>query len=144
MSDYNHENNAPNFLAGILVGVALTYLFTTKTGKKLKTELLKETAKALEKLGEEIEEKAPQLKVAKGSLRSEESEPRPLGREKLEDKKEEVQKKVEATSEEIKTTKGEPRPEEQEEIREVPELVKKIQNKGRRFFFRRSQTRQES
>ena len=118
----NHDKapaGGSNFLLGAIIGAALTYLFATKSGQKIKNELIKDLSDVLESIGEEIE--------------AAEGEPRPEGREsakiELESAKEEVQKKVEQVA---------------EEIREVPQQIEKIQKKGRHFFFRKRHRQQES
>ena len=112
MSDHDHNHSNSNglspFLTGAIIGAALSYFLTTKSGQKVKDEFLKELSGVLEKLGEDIEEKNPIFK------------------EEIEDKKEDVKQKLEEVSKDIK-----------KEIDEVPQQVKKIQNKGRRFFFRK-------
>lgn len=50
------EKNNSTFIIGVLVGAALTYLFTTENGRRLKGELLKEGSKLLETIGEGIME----------------------------------------------------------------------------------------
>lgn len=108
MSDHSHDSGSSSLLLGVLIGAVLTYLYATKSGQKIKKELLTDAARILENFGDELEKKEPMVK------------------EKIEEKKEEVEKNVKEISEDIK-----------DEIREVPEQVKKIQNKGRRFFFSR-------
>jgi len=108
----NHDKapaGGSNFLLGAIIGAALTYLFATKSGQKIKNELIKDLSDVLESIGQDLEEKVPETKA------------------ELDSAKEEVEKKVEQAAEEVK-----------EEIREVPQQIEKIQKKGHRFFFRKS------
>lgn len=103
-------NNLAPFIAGVIIGVALTYLFANKEGRKLKEKLVAEGAKILGSLGEATQTAAREV------------------REVTEEKKEEITQEVshdlEEAKEKVETI-----------IREVPEQVEKIQKKGRRFFF---------
>lgn len=102
----DHNNNLSTFLTGVVVGAALAYLFGTKSGQKIKTELIKEGAKALEKLGDELESHEDEIK------------------EKMENSKEHVKEKLAEGVKEV-----------EEVVAEIPEHIEKIQKKGRRFFF---------
>lgn len=55
------NNNLATFVAGVVIGAALTYLFGTKSGQKVKDQLLKDGTKLLETMTEEIEEKVQEL-----------------------------------------------------------------------------------
>jgi len=44
------------FIAGAVIGAALTYLFGTKSGQKVKDELVKEGQKLIDKMSEGLEE----------------------------------------------------------------------------------------
>ena len=117
----NHDKvqmGGSGFFLGIVVGAALTYLFATKSGQKIKNELIKDLSDVLESIGQDLEEKVPETKA------------------ELDSAKEEVEKKVEQAAEEVK--------EGIEEIREVPQQIEKIQKKGRHFFFRKRHRQQES
>lgn len=105
-------NNLAPFIAGVIIGAALTYLFANKEGRKLKDTLLSEGAKILGSLGdvshsvkEEIEQVAEQKK---------------------EELSQEISHDLEEAKEKVETV-----------IREVPQQVEKVQKKGRRFFFSR-------
>lgn len=117
MSENKDSNNLPTFISGIIIGAALTYIFGTKSGQKLKDQLLKEGEKLLEEMGNELEnvrEKIDEVEPAK--------------------KLEQAEQKVEEVKEEI-----------QKEIKEVPQQIEEIQKKGRRFFFhKRPQSTTES
>lgn len=105
-------NNLAPFIAGVIIGAALTYLFANKEGQKLKEKLVAEGAKILGSLGETTQTAAREV------------------REVAEEKKEEIAKEVshdiEEAKEKVETI-----------IRQVPEQVEKVQKKGRRFFFSR-------
>ena len=103
-------NNLAPFIAGVIVGAALTYLFANKEGRKLKEKLLFEGAKILGSLGEVTQ-------TAKGEIEQ-------IAEEKKEEIAQEVSHDLEEAKEKVETV-----------IREVPEQVEKIQKKGRRFFF---------
>jgi len=112
------KNNLPagrqstfsTLIVGIIIGAAVTYLFTNKEGQKLKDKLLKEGKKLLGELGENLEEIEEKVKEGK-----EEIEDKVV--DKLEDVKENVSQLAEA----------------------VPQHIEQIQKKGRRFFFRKPQ-----
>ena len=78
MSEQNNSHSgghsSSNFLAGIIIGAALTYLFATKSGRKLKDELLKEGAKALQNLAEQLEEKEEEAKAELDSAKEQAEE----------------------------------------------------------------------
>lgn len=71
MSDQKNSSLS-SFLAGVVIGAALTYLFGTKSGRKLKDELLKEGTRVIEKMGEGLDE----------------------AKEKVEESQEEIKKKL--------------------------------------------------
>ena len=105
-------NNLAPFIAGVILGAALTYLFANKEGRKLKEKLLSEGAKILGTLGEVTQ-------TAKGEIEQ-------IAEEKKEEIAQEVSHDLEEVKEKAETV-----------IRQVPEQVEKIQKKGRRFFFKR-------
>ncbi|GEM_PF-3274900 len=110
--DQNHShggNNLPTFISGIVLGAALSYLFGTKDGKKLKNQLLKEGQKLLEEMGKDLEE-------VKDKIQEED----PLA------KLEAVKDKIEEVKEEL-----------QGKVEDVPKHIEELQKKGRRFFFHR-------
>lgn len=83
MSDSEKNNNFPSLVVGIIIGAAITYLFTNKKGQKIKDHLLKEGKRLLEDVADiasEMEEN-----VAK----------------KLEEEKEEIEEKVKEVTEEV-------------------------------------------
>ncbi|MDO8487256.1 MAG: YtxH domain-containing protein [Candidatus Curtissbacteria bacterium] len=133
MNDHNHNpnhnsNNISSLVAGVVLGAALTYLFGTKSGQKLKDELVKEGQKLLEEMGKELEETKD--KIAEGPERSRREES-------------EVGKKLESVKEKAEGTKLvqnaiEAKEQLQEVIEDVPKHIEEIQKKGRRFFFKRS------
>ena len=102
----NDQKNNNSFIIGVLVGAALTYLFTTKKGQKIKEELLREGTKLLKTLSEELKE----------------------GSEKTQELIEEGKDKVEG-----KIIQGEKVV--AKEAENLPKQVAEIQKKGRRFFF---------
>ena len=103
-------NNLAPFIAGVILGAAITYLFANKEGRKLKEKLLSEGAKILGTLGEATQTAREEV----GQI--------------AEEKKEEIAQEISHDLEEIKEKA-------ETIIREVPEQVEKIQKKGRRFFF---------
>ncbi|OGD86158.1 hypothetical protein A2164_01620 [Candidatus Curtissbacteria bacterium RBG_13_35_7] len=109
-----HHDNLPagglaTFLTGVIVGAALTYLFGTKSGQKIKAELIKEGAKALDNLKDEFEEHEEEVK------------------EKLEEGSEEIKEKLTEGIEGVK-----------EVTEHIPDHIENIQKKGRHFFFKKS------
>lgn len=107
MSD-QRDNSLTAFIAGIIIGAAVTYLFTNEKGQKIKDKLVKEGNVILDKLKEGLEE--VEKEVAK--------------------EKKELEEKVESGVETVKDTV--------EEVAEsVPEHIAQVQKKGRRFFFSR-------
>lgn len=138
-NDHKHENSSDQsstFLMGVIIGAALTYLFATKTGQKIKNELIRDAMNALEGIGDEIEEKKDEIEEnVKAKLES--------VKEKIEDKKEEIDKKLEEKKEDVEATLAQvpdqAKEQVQEAIREVPPQVEKVQKKGRHFFFRKRQ-----
>lgn len=111
------SNNLSTIITGIVIGAAITYLFATKNGQKLKDELLEEGKKLLEKIGENLE------------------------LEEHEEKKEELQSKTKENTHEVSEKLIEDFEKTKEELEEaippVPQQVTQLQKKGRRFFFRR-------
>ena len=103
-------NNLAPFIAGVIVGAALTYLFANKEGRKLKEKLLSEGAKILGSLGEVTQ-------TAKGEIEH-------VAEQKKKELSQEISHDLEEAKEKVETI-----------IREVPQQVEKIQKKGRRFFF---------
>ncbi len=84
----NKNGNVSTFIAGAIIGAALTYLFGTESGQKVKNELVKEGQKLLDKMSAELEEARDKI---------EESDIP----EKISEKAKDVQEKVEETIEEI-------------------------------------------
>ena len=108
MSDQSKNNNLSTIILGVALGAALTYLFTTKKGQKIKDRLLTDGRSLLEEIGEKISN---------------------LEEEILDEKDEVAEKLVEgakAAEEKIEDAAA-----------SVPEHIEQIQKKGRRFFFRR-------
>lgn len=114
----NKNSNIPTFIAGAIIGATLTYLFGTKSGQKVKEEIVKEGQKLLDKMSEGLEEVRDKI---------EESDVP----EKISAKAKDAQEKV-SSGLEGALAKGE------EAAEEIPEHIAQIQKKGRRFFFRRS------
>ena len=119
----NEKNNSnlSSLIIGIAVGAALTYLFTTKNGQKIKDLILEESEDLLEKLGKELEEPKEKLIEEKEKIQ-----------EKVEEAREAVQEKIEEELEPVQ-------PEEQiaEATQETPQLRPVPKKSVRRFFFRR-------
>ncbi len=121
MSDGNHDhnhggNNTSALIAGVVLGAALTYLFGTKSGQKLKDELVKEGQRLLEEMGKELEDVKDKIEETEIPEKLE------AAKDKAEDAKEELEEVVE----------------------DVPKHIEELQKKGRRFFFKRSASRSES
>jgi gas vesicle protein len=115
MNDPKESNTNPSFILGILIGAALTYLFTNKQGQKIRDELLKEGTKLLEKIGQEAEH----------------------AKDIIEEKSPQIQKQISQNTEAVKTQIKEIAGEAGQIIQEVPEKVEEIQKKGRKFFFKK-------
>ncbi|KKR78080.1 MAG: hypothetical protein UU23_C0004G0062 [Candidatus Curtissbacteria bacterium GW2011_GWA1_40_9] len=119
----NHNHNqekSPNnsfslFLSGIVVGAILTYLFTTESGRKIKDELLKESSKLLDNLGDEIGK----------------------AKEKIEEKSEAFQRQIPKATQAVKEQIEDIKDEVVESAEKIPTQVEEIQKKGRRFFFKK-------
>lgn len=108
MSDHEKNSGISSLIVGVIIGAALTYLFTNKEGQKLKNKLLAEGEKLLSSLREGLEEATDSTKEVR----------------------EEAGQKLSAGVEEIKDKV-------EEEVSELPKHIDQIQKKGRRFFFRR-------
>ena len=115
MNDQKQGNNLATFIAGVVIGAALTYLFGTKNGQKIKEQFLKDGTKLLEKMGENVQEGIKRLEEAEEGVQEESQQVR----DKIEEGIQEVKSKVEDVA------------------IEIPAHVAEIQKKGRRFFFRR-------
>src|SRR3990170_3570528 len=68
MADKSQDNNLATFIAGVVIGAALTYLFATKNGQKIKEQFLKDGTRLLEKMGEGVEEGVKKLEEAEQSV----------------------------------------------------------------------------
>ena len=71
MNDQRQGNNLATFIAGVVIGAALTYLFGTKDGQKIKEQFLKDGAKLLEKMGENVQEGIKKLEEAEPDIQEE-------------------------------------------------------------------------
>src|SRR3989344_3922495 len=138
---HNHDssgNNLASLLSGVIIGAALTYLLTSKNGQKL----LKEATKALEDIGENLEESKEELAqkveetVEKGKEAAEQKIE--LGKKEVERKFEQTKKAIEDKVEDVKAQIKQdlnPSPDQnQQELRPVPPPAQ--QQKKSRFFFR--------
>lgn len=108
MSDQEKNNNLSVLILGVIIGAAVTYLFTNEKGQKIKDRLVKEGSKLIDKLREDLEQ----------------------AEEEIQKEKELVSDKVESGVETVKETV-------QEVAETVPGHIDQIQKKGRRFFFRK-------
>ncbi len=122
MSD--QKNNSLNvFITGAVLGALATFLFATKSGRKIKDELIEEGIRIFEAVTEEIEEAPEQIKEGEKEIKKE-----------LAQKAQEIAEVKEA----VVDTTG-------EVLREVPEQIEAIQKKGRHFFFsKKSHPKNES
>ncbi len=122
MSD--QKNNSLNvFITGAVLGALATFLFATKSGRKIKDELIEEGIRIFEAITEEIEEAPEQIKESGKEIKKE-----------LAQKAQEIAEVKEAA---VGTTG--------EVLREVPEQIEAIQKKGRHFFFsKKSHPKNES
>jgi gas vesicle protein len=123
-----------NFLTGAVVGAALTYLFTTESGRKIKDELLKEGTKLLENFGAEVEKAQVKLaptekKIVAKVEQKAESVQKQVG-EAVQTAKDEVTETVSSISDKIEE--------------EIPKQVEQLQKKGRHFFFAKKTHTSES
>src|SRR3989344_3839026 len=85
------DNNLATFIAGVVIGAALTYLFATKNGQKIKEQFLKDGTRLLEKMGEGVEEGVKKLEEAEQSVEEGSQEVR----DKIGEGIQEVQSKIE-------------------------------------------------
>lgn len=118
MTEHTHpsnNNSASTLLAGLVIGVALTYLFGTEDGRKLKDQLIKEGQKLLSTLEDKKEEV----------------------REKVEP---EIEQKIVETVQAMEGVKDDV----VDNISEVPQHIEALQKKGRKFFFHRGSRSAES
>lgn len=123
-----------NFLTGAIVGAALTYLFTTESGRKIKDELLKEGTKLLENFGDEVEKAQVKLAPTEKKIA-----------QKVEQKAEAVQKQVADTAQAVTDEVVETVSSIQDKVEEkIPEQVEQLQKKGRHFFFSKKPSSHES
>ena len=122
MSD--QKNNSLNvFITGAVLGALATFLFATKSGRKIKDELIEEGIRIFEAITEEIEEAPEQIKESEKEIKKE-----------LAQKAQEISEVKEAV---VDTTGV--------VLREVPEQIEAIQKKGRHFFFsKKSHPKSES
>lgn len=115
MSDQDKNSSLSALIAGVVIGAGVTYLFTTKEGRKLKDKLVVEGTKMLDKIKEGLEEAG----------------------EEIEEKKEVIQEKV---AEQIDLVKENV----EDMVSEVPKHIEQVQKKGRRFFFKKHPSTPES
>lgn len=71
MSD--QKNSFPTLITGVIVGATIAYLFGTKSGKKVKDELITEGTKLLKSLAENVED--IKNKVEESAEKASKSEP---------------------------------------------------------------------
>jgi len=117
------NNSFGNFVTGAIFGAVVTFLFATKTGRKIKDELLEEGSRLIDALSEEIEDAPKEIKETGKEIKKELAEK--AGQ--MEDLKEAVEDSA------------------HEVLREVPQQVENIQKKGRHFFFsKKSSSKNES
>lgn len=117
------NNSFGTFITGAIFGAVVTFLFATKTGRKIKGELLEEGARLIDTLSEEIEEAPEQIKEGKKEIKKE-----------LEHGKDQI---IDAGQTAVDSAG--------EILREVPEQIEAIQKKGRHFFFsKKSHPKNES
>lgn len=110
----NEKNNGINtFITGAVLGAVVTFLFATKTGRKIRDELIEEGARLIDALSEEAEEVPQQIKEVK----------------------KEIKKEIADKAEQIENIKEEVADTTPDVLREVPGQVEEIQKKGRHFFF---------
>jgi gas vesicle protein len=122
MSDQKN-NNLNAFVTGAVLGAIATFLFATKSGRKIKDELIEEGIRIFEAVTEEIEEAPEQIKEGEKEIKKE-----------LAQKAQQIAEVKEA----VVDTAG-------EVLREVPEQIENIQKKGRHFFFsKKSHPKNES
>ncbi|MBI2326805.1 YtxH domain-containing protein [Candidatus Curtissbacteria bacterium] len=118
-----NKSSLSQLLIGIAIGAAITYLFTTKKGQKIKEDLIEEGTKFLEKLGKELEEPEEKLIEGKEKVQQTLENAKEIASEKLEEAKEAVQ--------EVKDQVV-------EIAQQLPQLRPVPKKSIRHFFFRRS------
>lgn len=115
MSEGTKNNNTLlTFALGVVVGAAVTYLYTNEKGQKLRDNLLKEGTKILEKFTEGMESVEKQTDKHKSS-------------------EEKTESPIEQVKEELR-----------EVAAQIPHQVQEVQKKGRHFFFSRKPKPPES
>lgn len=129
------NGNLPTLITGIAIGAAITYMFTTETGKKIRDELIKEGSKILENIGDEVEK-------AKDKVQDE-------GEQLLEgvkEKKAEIEAEIHSSAKQAKKEINQIASNITEVVDEsVPDQIHEIQKKGRHFFFsKKSHPKSES
>lgn len=115
MSDNEKNNSLTALIAGIVIGAAVTYLFTTKEGRKLKDKLIEEGSLLLDKVKEGLEEVGDEVE------------------EKGKTAVKEIETKAESAKEAV-----------EEVVTEIPKHIEQVQKKGRRFFFSKKHSAGES
>ncbi|EKE13202.1 MAG: hypothetical protein ACD_13C00058G0001, partial [uncultured bacterium] len=110
------------FITGAVLGALATFLFATKSGRKIKDEFIEEGIRIFEAVTEKIEEAPEQIKEGKKEIKKEIAQKA----QEIAEVKEAI---VDATS---------------EVLREVPEQIENIQKKGRHFFFSKKRQGSES
>ena len=71
--DKEKNNNLTTFIVGAIIGAALVYLFGTKSGQKVKQELVREGQRLLDKLGKGLEEAKEKLEESEAVEKIEET-----------------------------------------------------------------------
>ncbi len=144
MSNEKNENFPTSFIAGVVIGAVLTYLFTTETGKKIKKELLKDATRALENVGDELEDAEEKAKAELNLVKKELGQKKEEVEKKVQATKEEITKKVDQAQKAIEQRVQEVKQEVKEVVREEPKQVDQVQGqinpvqkKRRHFFFSR-------
>jgi len=115
MSDSDKNNSLTALVAGVVIGAAVTYLFTTKEGRKLKDKLIEEGSHLIDKVKEGLEEVE----------------------EEVEDKGKQAVKTIESQAQSAKETV-------EEAVSEIPKHIEQVQKKGRKFFFSKKHSAGES
>lgn len=92
----NNNNSLLTFALGVVVGAAVTYLYNTEKGQKMREKLVKEGSKILEKFNEGMEEVEKDLQKTKKAVEEKIEEPVSQIKEELREvpkQVEELQKK---------------------------------------------------
>src|SRR3990172_486139 len=135
MSDQK-SNNINVFATGAILGALATFLFATKSGRKIKDELIAEGVRIFDALAEGFEEAPEKMEDAKKEIRKELKEKG----EQIAEIKQEVADAAQQVKKEVQDVASGVA----DAAENIPQQVHEIQKKGRKFFFSKKPTPHES